>query len=254
MIRRFNYTRRKSIPAGHVAIRLLHAGTPDMSFDADVRLATLGLPPEAAVFVEAYYKASYMRFPFGTVGYILQPNDRMLSEIDRGTTVLFRVKVVGTTATSGRILAELDGIVASEAEPTAAGRHSLLPVNYKDLGQQVWRLELGSDRPVLELNSTINGIRDLATRDGRFLGLVFPAIVRQILTQVLLVLDHDDPDDPSDWRSLWLRFTARYHPEGPPRGGSPDSKQEWIEEAVASYCQAIRTKDLLVEARAEDAR
>ena len=73
MIRRFNYTKRQRIAPGRVQMRLRNAGTPEMSFDADMKLADSDLPPAARVFVEAYYKSSYMRFPFGTIASTLAP-------------------------------------------------------------------------------------------------------------------------------------------------------------------------------------
>jgi hypothetical protein len=244
MIRRFNYTERQSIPADCVRIRLVQPGAQEMSFDAELKLADLELPSEAAVFVEAYYKSSYMRFAFGTVGTIAPPRSRRLSDIDRGTVVFFRVKVVDPGDVVGRILAEIDNITASGDE-TPEGKYCLLPVDYKDLGQQIWRLELGNNRPVLELNNTIPGIRDIVRRDGQFAGLVFPAVVRQILTHILLIEDHDDFDDVTDWKSLWLRFMSRFAPDRPE--SSTDARGAWIEEAVAGYASHIRGRDRYVE-------
>lgn len=252
MIRRFNYTRRRRIPPGRVRIRLRNPATPEMSFDADLRLADLALPRASRIFVEAYYKSSYMRFPFGTIESIAPPADRRLADIERGTLVMFRVKVVSTDGTAGRILAEIDRLAVTP-EDAPAGRYSLLPVAYKDLGQQVWRLEFGNDRPVLEVNNTIDGIADMVLRDGRFAGLVFPAVVEQILTHILIRDEHDDIEDAADWRSLWLRFAMNFHPIDPSENSSDDAREAWIQDAVCAWATHLRARDSLIAARTEAA-
>jgi hypothetical protein len=115
--------------------------------------------PNARVFVEAYYRTSFMRFDCGSVASFAPPADRRLTEID-GTNVLrFRVKVVD----DHRIVAVADDIVVSAEKPEASGRMPLLPVNFsEDLGQQAWQVVFESSGPVLALNSRIDGIRDIA--------------------------------------------------------------------------------------------
>lgn len=253
MIRRFNYTKRQRIPPGRVQVRLRNAGTPEMSFDAELRLADLELPPAARVLVEAYYKSSYMRFSFGTIESISPPGDRRLTDIERGTLVMFRVKVVSTNGSTGRILAEIDRLAVTP-DDVPAGKVCLLPVDYKDLGQEIWRLEFGNDRPVLELNNTIDGVADMVKRDGRFAGLVFPAVVREILTRVLIHDEHDDIDDWTDWRSQWLRFVMGFHPENPDGDQSEDGRDAWIQDAVHAWSAHLRARDRLVETRAEVAQ
>src|SRR5207237_6506565 len=111
----------------------------------------LKLPGQARVFVEAYHRASYMRFDYGLVSDLRAPANRQLSEIERGSTPLFRVKVIDDTSDTGRVRAEADAISPLDADQLDANRTSILPVVKADLGQDIWRVqfETADGRPVL---------------------------------------------------------------------------------------------------------
>ncbi len=213
MIRRFNYTNRKRIGSDHVALTVNPSSSGPATFDAALKLEGSELPPEAAIFLEAYYKSSYMRFPFGTVEKPVTPADRRLTDIDRGNTVFFRLKIVDTSTSTGRILAEVEDLTAQESGGSGIGKYCLLPVRFTDLGQLVWRLDLDGSRPVLEVNR-FDGVETFVKKDPLFLALVFPAAVRQILEYILVENEHDDIDDESDWQSLWLRFAQCFRGRG----------------------------------------
>ena len=91
----------------------------------------------------------------------------------------------------------------------------------------------------------------MVKRDGRFAGLVFPAVVRDILMRVLIHDEHDDIDDWADWRSQWLRFLMGFHPEDPAEDQSEDGRDAWIQDAVRAWSAHLRARDRLVEARTE---
>lgn len=253
MIRRLNYTGRRRIKRKLVTIRLRReeAGTP--SFDADLDLAGMDLPREAAVFVEAYHGSSYMRFDFGTVGRLVTPDDRRLTDIAANCRPRFRVKVVDCEETFGRILAVADQLLPLREDEDAAARGNLLPVEYVDLGDQVWRLDL-TDAPTLELNSRIEGLRDIARGDSHFFALVYPEAVRRILRRVILVEEMLDPEyDPDDWRCQWLTFACRLPGvQTSPPDGDTDAQQDWIEAAVAAFCSAKDARRRFETAIGED--
>ena len=95
--RRLNFTRRRRISQSDVSIQLLQDDAPPLRFDAQVSLDRYDLPPSANVFLEAYRRNSYMRFPWGTVSDTRPPGQRLaLTDIDSADTVYFRVKVVGS--------------------------------------------------------------------------------------------------------------------------------------------------------------
>ncbi len=241
MIRRFNYTGRKRIARSKISITLFNNPEGPPSFDAELDIDGLNVPGHAHVFVEAYRRAYFKRFSFGTIARIQTPTDRYLTDLDPKALVMFRVKVVDLLS-KGRILASADRIVPTRTEEEPAGRFSLLPVDFVDLGQSVWKLDLASDWPSLQLNKHIENIREIARSDSYFLSLVYPEVVRQVLHQIVVEEDHTDPaSDPEDWMSQWLSFIVDLIGARrlPPSGESEPILQEklkWIDDAVEAFC------------------
>jgi hypothetical protein len=206
--------------------------------------------PSARVFIEAYYRTSFMRFDCGSVEAFAPPSDRRLTDID-GTVIHFRVKVVDNATNEHRIVAVADDIVVSEEKPETGGRMPLLPVNFSEsLGQQAWRIAFEPAGPVLELNNRIDNVKDVARHDAAFFALVYPAAVRQILTQILLVEEHDPHEDGDEWWSLWLRWAGQFAATLP---NDVDEAPFWIDDVVATFCTRQSLLDRWRAARKEDA-
>jgi len=201
MKRRFNYTGRKSIPAGMVAVAVLPPGDDGVrSFDAQFGdLLSLGLPGDAMVYIEPYVKSSSMRFAFGTVGSVVPPRDRTLPEIDDGAGVLFRVLVVDEADKVGRLLAMGDKITPVGDEQQ---RDALLPLVTEDLGEAVWLLDAAAgNQPRLLINSRFPGLKQKMLEDPLLMGAILPLAVRDALRAV-----RQEQDDDAEWVKKWRRF------------------------------------------------
>ena len=246
MIRRLNYTGRKRIPRSRVTVRLVPEAAGGWRFLADFDLEGQGFPPDASVYVEAYNASSYMRFAFGTVGVKAEPAYTRLREITRNPLPRFRLKVVDARTRHGLLLGVADKLVPLQPEETLAHRQSLLPVEFRDLGDRIWRLDV-SDWPVLELNERIADLGEIARSADSFLALVYPEVVRRILHEALIGQEQDDPDfDDDDWTSLWIRYVCALPGMEPPPERSIEAGDEemrvrrgdWIEGAVQAFCRA----------------
>ncbi|MFY0583833.1 hypothetical protein ACN28S_64570 [Cystobacter fuscus] len=249
MIRRFNYTKRRRIDPERIFIRLLRHPNGPPSFDARIDLSGTRLPADASVFVEAYYKSSYMRFSYGTVGRIVPEPERDLTEFDRDSTVFFRVKVVDRSERVGKLLAEADDINPVEAGSEGDSRYSILPVNFRDLGQEIWRLKLDGDRPVLEVNR-LDGMEEYVRSSPMFLSLVYPAVIREVLQHLLLVEEEEDSADDTTWQGLWMRFSKQYNSEPvPPVEEDPYLRREWIEQVVKRFSESLKLREKFTAAR-----
>lgn len=245
MLRKLNFTERVKVPRSSVRVTLRRDQDGVLVFDPQLSFDGVSVIPTARVFVEAYYRTSFMRFDCGSVASFTPPADRRLTDIDGTSVVRFRVKLVD----EHRIVAVADDIVVSEEKPETAGRMALLPVNFSDdLGQEAWQVVFESSGPVLALNNRVNGIRDLAKNDAAFFALVYPAAVRQILTQILLVDQQDAHDEGEEWWHLWLRWAARYTITLP---AGVDEAPFWIDEVVAAFCNAQKLVDRWRGARTE---
>ncbi|ACG75143.1 hypothetical protein AnaeK_3936 [Anaeromyxobacter sp. K] len=249
MIRHFNYTKRRRIPQDRVEIEL-KPGKDAPSFDARINLSELELPSTAKVFVEAHYKSSYQRFDFGTVGGLVEPVRRALDEVDRGNTVLFRVKVVDTDDLLGRIVAEIDDITAEDGGG-GPGRYCILPVNFVDLGEEMWRLALGGDRPVLEVNK-FPGAEAFVRSDAVFAALVYPEAVRQVLWNIVLDDDWEGVDGLSGWREMWISFARTLTADEPPGKVDDEEREEWIRDVVRAFCERLKLKTRMLETRQQE--
>lgn len=234
MIRRFNYTGRRKIPRSRVRI-LINDEDDRRRFDAEVALDGLDLPPKALLFLEAYHRTAFRRFAFGTVGDPRVPRDRWLDGMPVRKP-LFRVKAVLMQKGIGRIVAAADRVVPQESGRDEDARESLLPVDYEDLGDRIWALDLDSDWPRLLLNQRFEGIREAARSGPELLTLVYPEVFRAVLARAL---DEDrfDPDaDDDDWGTLWLRFACRELGRPRPPARRDAASVEWIEETVNAFC------------------
>ena len=243
MIRKFNYTGRKKIRRSDVRIDILQNDDNRRFFNISLHLEDLELPQSAWIFVEAYHRSGYQRFDFATVGLMKIPADRWLDGIPASVTPLFRVKVVDRTSSRGRILASIDKVRPASVNSRPLGYRSMLFVEYEDLGHTVWQLDLDGDWPVLKLNHTIDEISLIASSDNRFLFLIYPEVLRQILTRILLVDDHTDPDCDDDWPSLWLKLASALPGMSAPTQISKTDRQTWIENAVNAFGGNFNMRD-----------
>lgn len=238
MIRRFNYTGRFKIPRSCVRIRVAEEGRR-RRFDAELGFDGLRLPQKALIFVEAYHRAAYRRFEFGTVGDPRSPAERWLDGIPVRKP-LFRVKVVLKDNGIARILAAADRVIPEDIDQNDDTRQSLLPVEYEDLGDRIWMLDLDSDWPRLLLNKRFEGIREAARSGSEFLTLVYPDVFRAILVRALDDGRFDPDCDDDDWGTLWLRFACRELKRPHPPEGSAGEAADWIEEAVNAFCVRVK--------------
>jgi hypothetical protein len=181
-----------------------------------------------------------MRFDFGRVGTITPPASRRLTEFDTPDGVLFRVKVTAASGPRpGVILAEADKIPVRDPQTRDENRTPLLPVRPADLGQEVYRLDM-TDRPLLLINRAVGDWR-AAARAPAFISLVYPAALRQILNRILVVDNHRETTDDTDWRCRWLRFAVGLPGPGAlPDEGDREACIEWIEDATAAFARQQR--------------
>ena len=210
MLRKLNFTERVKLPRSHVRIALRRQADGYLSFEPTFSFEGIDAPAEARVYVEAYHRTSFMRFDCGSVGQLVMPADRRLTDID-GSSIRFRIKVVDETDNAHRIVAVADDIRVAESAPEAGRRVPLLPVQFTDaLEQQAWRIAFEPDSPVLELNNRIIGVENIAKDDALFFSLVYPAAVREILTEILLIDGHDAFEESTEWWALWIRWALQY--------------------------------------------
>lgn len=246
MIRRLNYTGRVKIHRTDLKLTTREDGGV-FGFDASLDLKDYELPAEALVFVEAYRQTSWMRFPFGTVANLQAPENRVLSEFESVEGILFRVKV--TQAKDEHILLAVADRIPLALPDDDANRESILPVYPAELGDELWQVDM-DDEPRLLINKSATADWRQLAQSPIFVSLVYPAVLRQIVTSIL-VEGYTDIDDETEWRSKWLRFSVLLpgvDPELPDKDKGENAISQWVEDAVAAFAKKLMLKEKFAEA------
>lgn len=246
MKRTLNFTGRQKIPRRNVTLLLNREDGAARSFTARFDLSGFHFPEEARVYFEAYHRTDQKRYAFGTVGAVTTPPDTSLTNLARIENLKFRLLIVDERGRYGLILAQADGI-----SPVHEGeRRPILPVDFRDLGQQVWKVEYegAEGAPIITLNSRLPNIQTLVKSDPLFLFFVFPSVIREVLTHMVFIDGVDSVEEPSvDWHEDWLQFARMIlGGEGPPDTLNAHEKehfdeekaQEWIDRVVEGFCSS----------------
>ena len=239
MIKRVNSTGRRRISRENVQIEVFD-GTP-RTFDAIVDLSGFDAPADAQVVLEAGCAGSNTipRFQWGTVGNLLPAEDRQLSGL-YGENVFFSLKIIDRTEQFGRILGVAENIRPIKGgKKTATGRRGILPVESADLGDELFRIDFRTEDVYLMVNEKVPDLKDRVRYDPFVYGLVYPPVVRQILSRALAT-QLDDEENPDSWAALWLKFARNLHPENstPPVEDDEEEQDEWIDDVVDQFCKS----------------
>ncbi len=232
--RRLNSTGRFRITRNRVDIALEQH--PDLNViptaRASLRLEGLDVPGDARVAIEVYYRTSSMRFACGTVSRLNVPERMVLSDIDKGGAVRFRVLIIAADGT-GRILAAADGLRPS-TPGDGADRQALLPMRETDIGNELWRIEVDyRTGPVLLVNNRVSGLAAQIRTVPLLQGLILPHAFRAILQNLNPSGESDDDDLWGDnWRRFLTDLGVATEAEDP---DDTDSVDEWIESAVRAF-------------------
>jgi len=248
--RRINSTGRKRIPQDKIDARIL-ASIPGEPLRAklDIDVTSLDLPASAAVSVEAYHRSSAMRFDCGTVAAKKIPEPLVLNELDQSGGILFRIKIVDRDGGTGKILASADR-VRPLIEGENKDRRSIFPVEYRDLGQEIWRVDIDEDAgPFLLLNSKVPALMHLVGENHLLAGAMLPAAFRIVLSY--LAHEPTADDEEGSWKADWMRFCKESLAieDEPEELEDDDAREVWVADAVRRYCE---TRAFVEQARNVD--
>lgn len=246
MPRRFNYTGRKKILQADARFRIEGRGET-LKFDATLALADYDLDPKGRIYIEAYRgsTASWKRFAFGSVQVPQHPMTGSLAEFDDPDGILFRVKVTVDDEGVGKLLAKAD-----QLKPHADGNKqdpakSLLTTESRELFGEAWKLDFTDGLPKLLIDPKVGG-KEFAL-SAPFRALASPAILRQILTEYVIVEATEPPfeDEPENPRCRWIRFAERLT-AGKCEFGNDDEEErkDWVDEAAAAFANKTNVVNL----------
>ena len=230
---RYNFTNRNPIEQQNVDIQLIFGGE-HVSFIPKIRFGNYEYPPTAHAYIEVFRKGQLVRFDFGPMSspHLLQePSLDEFGGPDDMMGLLFRVKVVDPD--TKEILA-LSKPVRAGNDPGGSA-DSILPLaRLPEDCNLLWKLDF-SDGPVLYINKHLD---TQVTKKDYFVALVYPEVMRQVLSHAFLYNFGQD----EEWGEKWKRFACEIRHAPPfPNITLTGSKltedqeaeiQEWIDKAV----------------------
>ena len=243
--RRINSTGRTRIGREYVKIDMLKClpGEP-LKAKASLQLHKFGFPETASVAIEAYHRSTGMRFDCGTINSLKVPDPLVLNEIDQSGSVLFRLKVVDNDTEPGRLLGSAERITPG-SEDDSERRRSLFPVLYRDLQDDIWKVEIEQGgTPKLIINRKLPGFSHKLQKSPIVQGLILPAALRFVLQQLVKDYDTGEDDDELSWREEWLTYCQdELQIPGDPPLNSEDDCKYWIDQVVMQFCKNARFID-----------
>ena len=201
MKRSFNFTGRKRLELSTFEFRLFEKDSGPSEFEFHLFGDDYEIPDHAVIWVEAYRGPRLMRFHLGTWSDRKNGEKFELSNFGTGEPVLFRLKIVDETGSEHPIRAWRDRIRPETVGSNGQKQKSILPVHPCDLGHIAWRIDWDDPtRPVLQVNSRLSEARDITSivkNDPDFAILVFPEVIRQILTRLIVeeVTEEEDANE-----------------------------------------------------------
>lgn len=236
----FNYTGRKRLDTSTFDIYIYEkdqeASELEIALNRD-EIPEDEIPEDAMAWVEAYRGSKMMRFKLGKLTDCR--NERfVLNEFDPAEPVLFRIKLVDENDHKHPIKGWRDQIRPVVYDASGQKKKSVLPVYPSgDLGNIIWRINWDDpSRPVLQVNNKINArnITSIVAKDADFAALVFPQVIREVLSYLLKEGFDDDEENE------WIIFAENLVGESCERGdyGSETDNnrvEDWIEKVVERF-------------------
>lgn len=241
--RHLNYTQRLEISATVVEIDVRSVdGAPPRVVLTKLELPTGDPHPHdewqsAKVIFEAWRSdvGAYARFDLGRVAEVAHKQSPVLSQHLPGFPsehgISFRVKVVSGSA---KILAEADRLKAS-----ADARHKdeLIRVVPRDLEELPWTVDWTDmdEGPCIHVNKRMYDHQTFLTRDPVTMGLVLPAVLREVLYRVAV----DEEAREAAWGQRWIEFVARVSDAPfPEEHGEAAEVDAWVLAALHGFSRS----------------
>jgi hypothetical protein len=214
-----------------------------LAFDADLKLAEYKFPRNAEVYLEAHRQNLWMQFNWGTVSLLRPPAVRHLTDFDVPDGILFRVRVVQPPGTEHhKLLGEADAVPFMKVGEATVECKPLLETVPDALDEMLWKLDIDSDPPRLLVNKDAHPTWKGMARSVQFISLVYPEVLRRLLTVALIERKVAIDDEDDGWESDWLRFARNLGTGSPPLPSDKSGCELWIENAVSAFARKHQLK------------
>ena len=248
---RFNYTHRERILLSDVSVSVEHGSQP-----LKVYLVTqLGnyktFMTSDRVVLEALRRTKSQRKEIGSVGELGEKKAVVFDEFPNGEDVYYRLKIVDSATPIIKGMAEK--IQRADKPDRETPMEGILPVQFADpsdgLKEQLWGVSFSPSGPVLLL--TPGKIRNKeCVKSQEFKALVWPQVLKTVLTYAFLVCGENTPE----WAEDWKKFAEAKGAGSPPEWTGDNAIEifDWINEVVANFSEyahlgAVEIKNITKE-------
>ncbi len=242
MKRTINFTSRARIDRKHVQVRLLDASLQQSRVAVRIDLRDYDLPEDARVYIEAYAESSFARREIENPFDPFLQQEIEFQDFGVSNRPKFRIRVVDD-ASSGRMRGWSDGIPLENPADVINSSDSLLPSQWDDTGQEIWKIEVDeSSGPILYLSRNLQEHQSRLNEDPMFTGCVVPNAFRRVLEAALRNPDDEfDPTDDESWFFEWRRWMSQ-EPELAKLEAEltlidGEALDRWIDDAVAAFAR-----------------
>lgn len=243
MIRRYNYTGRKRLLSEKIKINeWLKKGVKHFEV-VQCDLKEFEFHDDARVFIEPYFKSSFLRFDFGTIARFQAPSNTDVSDLPTSDQLWYRIKIVDESSKLGLILGTAD-IQGTLVDNPHAGKRSILPVDFVELGNRIWALDFRADRPVLSVNSLLDNINIREKiKQEEFFSLVYPEVIKRIALRVSEA-DGFFENDLFGWQAEWMIFFKEVLLQTHMPTNDENSIEDWCNDMSDAFARKYQVIDL----------
>lgn len=198
-----------------------------VKFDVHVKEYPGTLDKLDEAFIQIVSDQNEIIVPLGEISGSSRANDIDVSNFERPKARVFvRNKV------AAKILAKTKWFSLRKAASSEGSAHGILPIDFSDLGEELWRLKFEQDDgPVVFVNSSEElGVKELVSQDTKVLAFIFPEILRQILHKL-----HYSQDSEEDWIEAWKNWLQSQAAELPDEDADEDEVEDWANQVVAAF-------------------
>lgn len=225
---RSNPTNLLEIDKKNVNLVLTELGGTRFFSLAKLDLASFDLPLDSVVVCVARTGYTSQRFELGPL-LNWSKEEHSLDDLDPFGSIRFRVLV--HPPNSPKLLAAAENI----RPVNDTDSESLLPMEAADLGQQMWRLEMKEDGPILKFNGAVFSSAAGVENYLPFGAFVLPEALRQVL--LAIARDPDQLEDETDPLNAWGPWIDSTGLGRIPPGAEESEQIEWSDSIVSSFCR-----------------
>ncbi|MCB1105988.1 MAG: hypothetical protein KDK74_14755 [Cephaloticoccus sp.] len=213
------------------------------TFTAQLKLDGFKFNSDARVVIEAYRGSGglWIGYDWGCVSALRKPPTATLDGFESVEGLLFRVRVIAVHEPH-QILGEADKIPFVPVGEAPTNKQPLIKTLPAELGDLVWDVNFDDETPVLRVNRSL-GNWQVVAYDKAFRALVYPAVLREILTRILIVDNWTGDSEDDDWRVKWIKFAHKLAPGYDDSIFDESGKWEFIDASVLAVAREISAAD-----------